>query len=349
LRRFTRLPRRILAVSAATFIGAVGAVALGAAPASAHEVTLTGNAVCGPTAGTAVVTWTATNTKTDLTGTIKRATRVIAGLENDTTVAPQSSAKGSETVQISAGSVSFGLRMTWGDGFREDAEPATVDLSKLDCGPKVPPKEPTVTVDSNCDGMKITIKNTSDATRKFAVNGSNGFKERNKDLEVGDTWVVDVPRDQATKVAVKWKLPDAGEWETKGDDRYEWVKPDTCFTATPKSTCDKLEITVENTGAKAIKAVVTVGDKSEEETIEPGESSTAQIDGVDGLVAKLTVNGGTPTEFKWEKPADCGGAGGGLPQTGANTGLLAGAALVLVSGGGGLFYLARRRRIRFAA
>jgi len=59
----------------------------------------------------------------------------------------------------------------------------------------------------------------------------------------------------------------------------------------------------------------------------------------------LTV-GEKSTEVSYEKPADCAPA---LPVTGANAGLLAGAALVLVSGGAGLYFVARRRRIRFAA
>ncbi len=41
--------------------------------------------------------------------------------------------------------------------------------------------------------------------------------------------------------------------------------------------------------------------------------------------------------------------GAALPVTGANTALMAGGALVLVGVGGGLFFLARRRRIRFTA
>src|SRR6185312_8709415 len=116
-----------------------------------------------------------------------------------------------------------------------------------------------------------------------------------------------------------------------------------------ESTCENLTITVNNTGAKAIKATITVGDESEEKEIPAGDKAVATLEGADGLVAKLSINGGQAKDYAWAKPADCGGDGGGLPLTGANTGLLAGAALVLVSGGGGLFFMARRRRVRFAA
>lgn len=348
MRRITRLPRRILAISAATFVGALGAVALTAAPASAHHVTVTGKAVCGDAAGTAVVTWTVSNSRTEKVGTIREATREIAGL-TDTEVAPQSSVSGSETVKIARGQISLGLKMIW-DGYEEDnfKSPAVVDLSQLKCAP-TEVKKPTYSGVSNCDGtITVTVKNTSDAKRTFSVNGDG---KEHKDLEIDEKWVVTIPADKGGKVAVKWKRSDAPEgadWENKGDkDRIDWVKPEACFTATPKSTCEGLSITVVNTGPKAITVKLTVGDKTEETTIEPGKDDIAEIDGVDGVVAKLSVNGGTAQEFKWEKPADC--SGGGLPVTGVNAGLLAGAALVLVSGGGGLFYMARRRRIRFAA
>jgi hypothetical protein len=345
LRRFTRLPRRILAISAATFIGAVGAVALGAAPASAHHVILTGDTVCGDAAGTAVITWTVSNSKTDKVGTIKDVTRKVTGLENGTKVEAQKSVVATETVKLAEGSVSFGLRMVWKD-FEETIDPpVVVDLSKLKCGPVEQPKKPTYKGVSNCDGtMTVTIENTSDAPRKFAVNGSGEFVQR-KDLAVGEKWVVEVPADNAAKVAVKYKEAKDNDWENNGDARIEWVKPDTCYKATSKSTCTGLTVTVENTGAKAITAKITVGDKSDEMTIEPGKSDTTdEIEGVDGLVATLTINNDKAQEFKWEKPTDCGG--GGLPVTGVNAGLLAGAALVLVSGGGGLFFMARRRRVR---
>ena len=346
LRRFARLPSRILAVSAATFLGAVGAVAFAAAPASAHHVTLTGEAVCGPEAGTAVVTWKVTNSRTDKVGTIKRTTREIKGLEDDTTVPARSSLTATETVKLSEGSVSFGLRMTWQGGVREDVDPPVkVDLGKLDCEPA---KEPTVTATSNCDGtLTVVIKNTSAEAKRFTVNGEGKFAER-KNLKVDEEWTVVVPKANAGKAVVKWKkADDPGDDGWEDDVKFNWAQPEACFDVTAKSTCEDLTINVANTGAKAIKASVTVGEESKQVEIEPGKSAEITLDAVDGLVAKLAVTGDYAKDFAWAKPSDC--SGGGLPVTGANAGLLAGAALVLVAGGGGLFLLARRRRIRFAA
>jgi hypothetical protein len=359
LRRFARLPSRILAVSAATFVGALGAVALTAAPASAHSTTLTSKTECVEgKPNVAKVTWTLTNNWS------KRAELSEIGVylgDNATAVATEvGRIKNGATVGKSGdtlvGAMEFSTttkpptlkgKATWTDLFPEEFK-NEASWPEGRCAP-TEVKKPTYSGVSTCDGMTVTIVNTSDAVRKFAVNGSGSWKEVNKELGIDEKWVVDVPRENARKVAVKYKLPDASDWENKDDDRLDWVQPDTCFEATSKSTCESLSITVANTGAKDIIAAVTVGDQSNETTIKPDTSQTIEIEGVDGLVAKLSVNGGTPQEFAWTKPTDCGGEGGGLPTTGVNAGLLAGGALVLVSGGGGLFYLARRRRIRFAA
>jgi LPXTG-motif cell wall-anchored protein len=352
LRRFARLPSRILAISAATFLGALGAVAFAAAPASAHTAALKYDVVCGETPGTANITWTVTNDQPNKVGTLRRVSRPVGEIKDDAKVDPLKSVSGTETVDVAKEpSITFSFRMRWKDA--DDKEVSeTVDLAKYDCGPQEPAKEPTRAATSNCDGtLTVVVKNADDKARKVSVNGEGEFAER-KTLAVNESWELVVPKEHAGKVTVKWKTAKENDdtdtgWE--GQEKFNWAKPDTCFEVKSTSTCENLTITVANTGAKAIKATVTVGDQSEEKTIEPGDSADAVIDGVDGLVAKLSVNDGAAKEFAWTKPTDCGGGGGGLPVTGANAGLLAGAALVLVSGGGGLFYVARRRRVRFAA
>lgn len=362
LRRFTRLPGRILALSAATFIGALGAVALTAAPASAHTTKFESKFECVENKPfTAKVSWTLTNDWNQSASLSevrfqykKTETPVEVGaIKNGATF----DGRGDTLV----GTYEFDTRqeapflratVTWGDKKNEKVKDQPT-FTPTDCAPKEEPpaKKPTFKAVSNCDGTQtVTIKNTSDAERKFAVNGEKvgdvDWVDR-KDLKVGDEWVVTVPKEHAGIVRVKWKLPKEKDWEDKEPVRF--AKPDTCFTAASESTCDDLKITVTNTGAKAIKAAVTVGGKTEEETINPDETAVYSIEGVDGLVAKLTINGGTPKEFEWTNPLNCGGGGGGLPVTGTNAGLLAGGAMVLVAGGGGLFFMARRRRIRFAA
>ncbi len=346
MRRFARLPGRILAISAATFIGALGAVALTAAPASAHTAELKYEVVCGATPGTVDITWTVTNDQPNKVGTLKRVARPVGDIKDDAKVDPLKSVTGKETVKVAdEPSITFSFRMRWKDADDKDVS-KTVDLIKYDCGTE----EPTRTAVSNCDGtLTVTVKNADDKSRRVTINGEGEFAER-KTLAAGESWELVVPQEHAAKVTVKWKTAKENDdtdtgWE--GQEKFNWAKPDICFAVESKSTCDDLTITVTNTGTKAIKATVTVGDKSEEETIESGAKAEAVIDGVDGLVAKLSINGGAAKDYAWAKPADCNT--GGLPVTGANAGLLAGAALVLVSGGGGLFFMARRRRIRFAA
>jgi LPXTG-motif cell wall-anchored protein len=117
-------------------------------------------------------------------------------------------------------------------------------------------------------------------------------------------------------------------------------------TLTHESTCDKLIVRVSNPAdGRTVEATIKVGDQTDSETIEPGETAVAEIDEPeDGLVAIVTV-GDKVTEVKYEKPDNCGG----LPVTGVNASVTAGVALVLVTGGIGLFLAFRRRRIRFAA
>ncbi|GAA0909056.1 hypothetical protein [Virgisporangium aurantiacum] len=353
MRRFARLPSRILAVSAATFIGALGAVALTAAPASAHHATLVSTTECVVgKPNTAKVTWTITNTwrgQATVTGVVLEVAgsapaAEVGDIKNTATVRRNNGTLvGSKEFSTTGKPPTLKATVGWDDKVAEDVGNEAV-WPKDNCAPK---KVPTYKAVSNCDGTQtITIVNTSDATRKFVVNGNGAWKET-KDLKVGEEWVVLVPQEHARKPSIKWKLDGANKWEV--DEEVSWVKPDTCFTAKSESTCEALKITVENTGAKAIKAVITVGETPKETTIEPGKNNVFTAEGVEGLVAKLVVNDGKAQEFTWTKPTDCGGAGGGLPTTGVNAGLLAGAAFVLVSGGGGLFYLARRRRIRFAA
>lgn len=71
----------------------------------------------------------------------------------------------------------------------------------------------------------------------------------------------------------------------------------------------------------------------------------------------------TPSESPSPSPSSSGGTGGGegsptpsksntspsLPVTGAQTGLYAGGAMVLLGAGAGLFFVARRRRVKFEA
>jgi hypothetical protein len=329
LRRFARLPSRVLAFAGAIALGAIGAVAL-AAPASAHTAQLSYELKCGPEAGTATVVWTIKNNwHTD--GTVK-LNRDLNGVKDGDTVGANKSSIGTEDVQLADHAKTLKLTMKWPDRVKDDHD-VTADWSQLNCA-----QRPKVEFTDKCDkSVVVKVTNTSNETIKIAVNGKEPFVERS-DIPAGKSWEVTVPGAYTEHVRVKFP----------GGDQiadHNWTAPEVCYTVSHKSDCDKLSITVKNDGTQPLTASVKVGDKEEKTDIPAGQSDTATFKAAEGLVVTLTV-GGKSTEVKYEKPADCAPA---LPVTGVNAGLLAGAALVLVSGGTGLYFVARRRRIRFAA
>ena len=92
-------------------------------------------------------------------------------------------------------------------------------------------------------------------------------------------------------------------------------------------------------------------------TLKPGEKHTEKFSATEGFSIKVTisvtVDGKTYSDFdtvKYETPGNCsGGQGGGLPKTGAPTGTIAGAAVAVLALGAVLFFLARRRKVKFTA
>ncbi|MFF0721625.1 LPXTG cell wall anchor domain-containing protein [Micromonospora sp. NPDC003816] len=79
-----------------------------------------------------------------------------------------------------------------------------------------------------------------------------------------------------------------------------------------------------------------------------GQTGTVTLKTRSGEGAMADLDPGNDTAAIRVNPTG-GGAGGELPITGASTGLLAGAGLLLVVAGAGGFLLARRRRTRFVA
>jgi hypothetical protein len=318
-------------------LGAVGTVAL-ASPASAHTPEISYDVKCGPTAGTAVVTWTVKN-KFKLNADVTSVNRTIDGIAVDVTIPAREAVTGTETVTIAEKQEALSVGLEWTDGF-SDTYTKPLELGDLTCVP-----QPVAKFVDNCDGTTVvTVTNPEDGEDgvKVSVNGSGEFVKRFV-LGKGETSEpVTVPADNNDPVRVKF---------TGGDviDKHTWERPEKCHTVDVKSTCDNLVITVTNDGLEAITATVKAGDEEKSEEIGPGETAEATIPGSEGLVATLTVVDGGKTftqEVKYEKPSDCAPT---LPVTGVNAGLLAGAALLLVSGGMALFVAARRRRIRFAA
>ncbi|GIJ65551.1 hypothetical protein [Virgisporangium ochraceum] len=344
--RITRLTRRTLALSAATFLGAVGAVAFATAPASAHAASLTSTVACVEgKPNTVKVTWKLTHDmdkRADVSDVVlNRTPGGVGQIQNGAQLASkESTLVGSREFATDAGAQTLTATVKWPGTTQEKGVANTARWNRFDCGP-----EESAAV-SDCNGLlTVKIQNVGAQPKLYEVVPKGGTTQ-SRILAPGQVWdVVMAPQEHAGEVKVRSKRASDqsdGGWSEKS---FSWVRPDACFEATSKSTCEDLVITVKNTGAKPIKATVAVGSTSRTTEIQPGKEGSLSLDGVDGLVAKLTVDG-KATDFAWAKPAGCDP---GLPVTGANAGLLAGTALVLVAGGGGLFFLARRRRIRFAA
>jgi hypothetical protein len=313
-------------------LGAIGTVALGS-PASATNSKVSYELECGKEPGTVVIAWTVENEVRNKDAVVGNLNRTLDGIADGQTIKAKESATGTEVVNVADNEkVELKLTLKWGHG-----EPVwvgkTADLTKIECKP-----QPKVDFTDNCDGtVLVKVTNTGKDVVKIAVNGKGEFVER-KEIAPGETWEVTVPADNAEHVRVKYP---GGEQIAD----HHWAKPDVCYSVKHESTCDELIITVTNEGAKALKASVAVGDDVADTVIEPGDTHEIKLDAAAGLVVTLTV-AGKSSEIKYAEPDDCTPL---LPVTGVNAGLLAGAALVLVSGGAGLFFVARRRRIRFAA
>ena len=313
-------------------LGAIGTVAL-ASPASATYSRITYDVKCGPRTGTAVISWTVEN-EVRSNAVVSDLSRTLDGIANGDTIEGLHKVTGTEVVvlaDLTNGIAKLELTLTWGN--RSRAIDQTADLAKITCA-----AQPTAEFTDKCDkSMVVKVTNPGPKTVKIAVNAKEPFVER-FDLESGASHEVTVPAEFSEHVRVKFP----------GGDQiadHKWTAPEVCYTVSHKSTCDKLTITVKNDGTEALRASVAVGGREEPKDIPAGQSATATFDAADGLVVKLTV-GKKSTDIKYEKPSDCTPL---LPKTGVNAGLLAGAAFVLVSGGAGLYFLARRRRVRFAA
>ncbi|RSM48525.1 cell wall anchor protein [Actinoplanes sp. ATCC 53533] len=127
-----------------------------------------------------------------------------------------------------------------------------------------------------------------------------------------------------------------------------------------EADCDTMTIGLDNPvdGVKFTLKFKT--SKGEERTlvIKPGEKKSETFSATPGFSIKLTftatVQGQSfseTTTIEYEQPNDCDsdGGGGGLPLTGAAAGSIAGGAGGLLAVGAGLFFMARRRKVKFTA
>jgi hypothetical protein len=120
--------------------------------------------------------------------------------------------------------------------------------------------------------------------------------------------------------------------------------------------CDSITIGLDNPAAGvSYKLHFTPSTGAERDlSIAPGEKKSETFDATTGFSVKVTVTATigdqsySETEtIDYEKPSSC--SGGGLALTGAASSSIAGGAVVVLAAGWAVFYLARRRKVKFTA
>lgn len=181
------------------------------------------------------------------------------------------------------------------------------------------------------------------------------------------------------KVTLDWKTPGVDQKsatkkidiqpDCKPDEPQKPEEPETPTTppstpATPgeptpivEMDCTTITIGLDNPkdGVKITLILKTSKGEKRELTVKPGEKKTEKFSATEGFTVEVGAKAiDETTEIAYEKPDDCSatGAGGGeeaLPLTGANAGTLAGVAGGVLLIGAALFFMARRRKVKFTA
>jgi hypothetical protein len=363
-----------VACAAGLVIGVGGAVTA-TTPAAATfdqgpQVTVTGSAECDRETGNWTLTWTVTNENRFRDATAQVITQtgfprsavefadgwevlpdesVIVGLADGDTIAANSSVEATQTVPGDALAALLVVELRWTSRHSDTTERASNKVEfEGECVPDAP--LPGAEFASNCEGVVfVTLTNGADATKdaSFTVTAEGGFEESHTVAPGGDPVVVEVPAGQGA-VSVTESGTEVGS--------YTWEDSVECHPAeiAYEATCDSLTFALTNPEAGAETTVVLTPNEGEAvtTTLAPGASDTATFAASEGLVVSVAVDGEEWGTAEWTEPEGCEeppGEGGGLPVTGASTGIVAGIALLLVAFGGAMYLAARRRRIRFTA
>jgi len=172
----------------------------------------------------------------------------------------------------------------------------------------------------------------------------------------------DVPQAKI-RVALKWT--DGFHEDAKGTvDKPADCKPEpTPSEPAPgepkpilKQDCDTLTFGLDNPadGVEVKLTLTTSKGETRTLTVKPNQQGVEKFSATPGFV--LTVKdeaSGESVQIPYTQPADCAAGGGGgepeLPVTGAAVGGIAGGAGLLLAIGGVLFFMARRRKVKFTA
>jgi LPXTG-motif cell wall-anchored protein len=134
-------------------------------------------------------------------------------------------------------------------------------------------------------------------------------------------------------------------------------EPSTPAEPTPikKADCDSLTLGLKNPADGEDITLVFKTSKGETRELEvpAGSEKTTKFSADEGFSVEVSAKGlEGSTKVEYEQPEGCAGQGAGepeLPVTGAAVGGIAGGAGLLLAVGGVLFFMARRRKVKFTA
>ncbi|MEV4538340.1 LPXTG cell wall anchor domain-containing protein [Asanoa sp. NPDC049518] len=347
--------RRPLAVAGAAVVGLAAAVVLGPAPASAHHPVVSGTATC--VEGKWQVDWEVANSEKDLAGDIVSATfdpafqsdTVKAGAVLPAFAGEASLLKTTQTLDVNVTKASLTVESHWLRGKKDISatRSATVNIPRGGCKTS----KPAVVFTDDCAGqVTVVVSNGSEATKALRYTIVVGEEQVAKGtVEIGkssEPFVVPASED-GTPVAVVVRTRD------KVIGEHTWTGPEGgCEPEVAvDQTCDELSISVTNPPEGLEFEVVFTPSTGEPQTmkVEKDKTATVTFPASDGLTVTPSIDGTDLDPISWTKPEGCDEDTPTLPLTGANAGAIAGSAGGLLVLGGVVFYLARRRRLRFTA
>jgi len=306
--------RRTAVLAAGALIGLSGAFAL-TGPASAHHNEVSGSAKCDTATGDWIVDW---------------SVRAVSG---------------------GHASTYKWTKVEW--------TPAGTELSNPDLAVNGKDlednKELTATqrVSSKFDSASLTVaarwSNTHEAEKTGTVTFDGKCDKTPTDEPSTPTDEPSTPTDEPSTPTEEPSTPPEVPSDLPGE-------PKPIFEA----DCDTMTIGLDNPDDGIKFTLKFKTSKGEERTlvINPGEKKSEKFSATPGFSVDVTftatVEGETfseTTTIEYDQPEDCdsSGGGGGLPVTGAAAGGIAGGAGALLAVGAGLFFMARRRKLKFTA
>jgi LPXTG-motif cell wall-anchored protein len=335
--------RRTAAVAAGALVGLAGVVAL-AGPASAHHPDIIGGKSCVNEDGSWEVTWEVANSETDLVGKVTDVAKTPADstlygidVESVLPIRGQGVLTGVQKLKASDNEATITITGEWLRDGRTITSARTSDVVKKSdkvCHPTTNPSS-TPPAPEPSDSTPPAPEPSNGPSTGPSTQPSNG---PSTGPSTGPS--------ESTEPSEEPSTPPAPTKEP------EFVYDSTCDTIT-------VGITIPSDWPEEI-TVVFKTNRGDSKTVvgKIGETTTVEFPAAEGLKITATPKGyeDEAATITYEAPADCDSAGSGggddepsLPLTGAAAGSIAGGAAVLLAVGAGLFFMARRRKVKFTA